>query len=442
MGLCLKAPFKEQGLLRGSFVLFLDRTLRMAIGFGVGIVLARYYGPEQYGQISYLIALTAIFGSVASFGLDELIPRDLASGVKALSLPDILKTGALLRLCSEVTAYALLILTLFTLKFDADTQILGSLLGLYYLFQVTDTIEFSLRVHGHFGAIARARISAALLSGAIKVILAFNHAPLWSIMLAMLVEFGITSFMMLWSSSSVPSWTNGRFDGAYARTLLVRALPLVISGALALLQNRMDTLLVEQYFGHAALGRYSAALRLTELLDMTAIVLSLLLIPDFGKLKDKALDQRIELAYLGGFILFGMSLPVLGLIYLFFSQIYGPAYSEAAGLIPWLAIRPLFYIISVIRVAALLSRGSVGLIPLYPALSVTLIAMTFQDWVQSFNLEGAAMAGSASILTASLIVDLIFNKGNLVRILRSPLSIPNLFKRLFKSSVRTQNFKG
>lgn len=427
-------PSPQKTLVRGTFWLFLDRMLRMMVGFGAGIVIARAYGPQPYGEISYLIALTALFGSLASFGLDELLPRDLAAGIENLAPESILKTGVYLRLTAELSALGLLCLTLLLGPFDPDTQALGSLLGLYYLLQVTDTIEFSLRVQGHFAAIAFSRITASLLSAAIKVILALLHFPLWSIVLAMLFEYGINSLMFTAAAKLCPNWRIGKFDPGYAKSLLKRAFPLVLSGFVLLLQARIDTFYVERYFGHEALGQYAAALRLTELLDMTAIVLSLLLIPDFGRLKGRALDQRIEMAYLAGTGLFLLSLPGLVLVYFFFSEIYGPGYAQGSSLIPWLAARPFFYILAVIRGASLVAKGSLGLIPVYPTLSITLIALSFDHWAEAFGLEGAAMAGSFSIGASALITDLLFNRENLMRILKSPLALPGLLEKLKRSS--------
>ena len=57
--------------------MFAEQILRMIAGLLVGIWVARYLGPEQFGVFSYAIAFAAIFGSIAKLGLDGIVVRDL-----------------------------------------------------------------------------------------------------------------------------------------------------------------------------------------------------------------------------------------------------------------------------------------------------------------------------------------------------------------------------
>jgi hypothetical protein len=50
-----------------------EQILRLVAGLFVGIWVARYLGPRQFGVFSYTLAFVAIFGSIAKLGLDEVI---------------------------------------------------------------------------------------------------------------------------------------------------------------------------------------------------------------------------------------------------------------------------------------------------------------------------------------------------------------------------------
>jgi O-antigen/teichoic acid export membrane protein len=54
-----------------------EQFLRIIAGLFVGIWVARYLGPEQFGLFSYALAFTAIFGGVAKLGLDGIMVREL-----------------------------------------------------------------------------------------------------------------------------------------------------------------------------------------------------------------------------------------------------------------------------------------------------------------------------------------------------------------------------
>jgi len=49
----------------------------MVTGLLVGIWVARYLGPVQFGVFNYAIAFASIFGTVAKLGLDGIVVRDL-----------------------------------------------------------------------------------------------------------------------------------------------------------------------------------------------------------------------------------------------------------------------------------------------------------------------------------------------------------------------------
>ena len=61
-------------LVRSSAWLFMDRFFRIGVGFLVGAIIARHYGPAAYGQLAYVVATASLLGSLANVGLDEIAP--------------------------------------------------------------------------------------------------------------------------------------------------------------------------------------------------------------------------------------------------------------------------------------------------------------------------------------------------------------------------------
>jgi hypothetical protein len=61
--------------------MFGEQVLRMIAGLLVGIWVARYLGPEQFGVFSYATAFVAIFSAAAKLGLDGIVVRDLVKEV-------------------------------------------------------------------------------------------------------------------------------------------------------------------------------------------------------------------------------------------------------------------------------------------------------------------------------------------------------------------------
>ena len=57
--------------------LIAEKITRLAVGLFVGIWVARYLGPEQFGTLSYAQAFVGLFGAVATLGLDGIVIKHL-----------------------------------------------------------------------------------------------------------------------------------------------------------------------------------------------------------------------------------------------------------------------------------------------------------------------------------------------------------------------------
>jgi polysaccharide transporter, PST family len=59
-----------------SWLLF-DRIIRLGVAFVIVAWIARYLGPEQFGIFNYANSLVAMVAVLSTFGLDQLVVRDL-----------------------------------------------------------------------------------------------------------------------------------------------------------------------------------------------------------------------------------------------------------------------------------------------------------------------------------------------------------------------------
>ena len=63
--------------LKNTSWLFGEKVLRMVMGLFVGIWVARYLGPEQFGTFSYSQSFVGLFTAIATLGLDGIVVREL-----------------------------------------------------------------------------------------------------------------------------------------------------------------------------------------------------------------------------------------------------------------------------------------------------------------------------------------------------------------------------
>ena len=77
-----------------------ERILRMAVSLFVGIYVARYLGPENYGLLSYANSFVGIFVALATLGLDDIVVRELVKNPEQRE--ELLGTSFLLKIVGAV----------------------------------------------------------------------------------------------------------------------------------------------------------------------------------------------------------------------------------------------------------------------------------------------------------------------------------------------------
>ena len=419
---------KLHRLVRSSAWLFMDRFFRIGVGFLVGVIIARHYGPAAYGQLAYVVATASLLGSLANVGLDEIAPRDLAAQDLGVASPDVQKTGIILRLCAETIAYTLLLAFMAATQGFTTVFWLSAIYGGYFLLQSTDVLEYRLRVDGEYGPIAKLRSSASLLSAGAKLAAVYYDLPLTWIAVAMLVEYALGTVWYARLAHRRNWWSDARFNLGYAKNVLSRSGFLILTGFLAALQVRIDSLMIEHFLGWEPLGQYSAALKIMELFDTGAIVLSIVLVPEFARKTGAQLPMLARRAYLTGLVIYLLSIPVMFLVWQLFPLVYGPSYTEGQAIMPYLFIRPLFILMGFLRTGLAVAEGRYAALPLYALCGCILSALLGWIWIPLYGLTGAAIASMASLLISNLAVDLLLYRNHLRWIVTCPMEIPGLLK--------------
>ena len=76
----LKSLQNYQGFIKyfkNTSWLFAEKILRIIVGLLVGIWVARYLGPEQFGLFNYIQSFVGLFTVIGTLGLDSIVIREL-----------------------------------------------------------------------------------------------------------------------------------------------------------------------------------------------------------------------------------------------------------------------------------------------------------------------------------------------------------------------------
>ncbi len=130
-----------KNILHNSGWLFFDKVFRMGIGMFLGVWIARYLGPDNYGKLNYVIAYIALIGSFTNLGLDGVVVRELIK--EKIHKEEILSTSFLLQLLAGIFAFAGAILLIPFLRPDeSDLFWMVFLVGLTLIFRAAGVVKY------------------------------------------------------------------------------------------------------------------------------------------------------------------------------------------------------------------------------------------------------------------------------------------------------------
>ncbi len=256
-------------VFRNLYWAVLGKVITLLGSLLVGIFVARYLGPEQYGLMNYVISFITLFQVFATFGLDNIEIREESK--KDADRDVLVGTALTIRCVFAFLTMCLVILV--TCIFEADT--FTRTMIIVYSFSMIFNAFGAIR--NHFTAliwneyIVKTEISRTIIGAVIKITLLFFDASLaWFIYATLFDTILIASGYLFSYQKKIASICKWQFDLQTAKYLIKEAAPLVISLSAVILYQQIDRIMIGKMLSSEALGYFSVA---------TAFVNVLLFVP-------------------------------------------------------------------------------------------------------------------------------------------------------------------
>ena len=328
-----------QEILTNTSWLFADKILRMGVGLLVGVWIARYLGPRQFGLWNYAIAFAALFGAVATLGLDSIVMRELVRCPDKTN--ELLGTAFALKLIGGVLALLISTGAVAVMRNgDALTIWLVAISAAAFVFQSVNVIEFyfQAKVQSKFAVIAGC--SAFALVTVFRIFLLLFSGTLIAFAIAGLGEIALTSLFLIFAYRGRGRRT---LDWRVNRQLLLRLLldswPLLLAGLAVTLYMRIDVVMLQIMAGEHEVGIHTAATKVSEIWYFLPALIVASVSPSIIRCQgiDNALYPRRmrNLYFLLAWLAICVSLPISLMSGRIVQLLYGPEFASAA---PVLAI--------------------------------------------------------------------------------------------------------
>jgi O-antigen/teichoic acid export membrane protein len=418
----IKANQGVMKYLTNTSWLFGEKILRMTLGLFVGIWVARYLGPEQFGLFSYVQSIIAIFAVITTLGLDAIVVKVLVS--KKQQENAILGTAFTLKLLGAITLLCILSIIMFIYPEDYQTTLLFLIIASGTIFQSFNVIDFYFQSKVLSKYVVYVNTFSLLVSSILKVVLILNNATLVSFAYVVLFDSvvlgcGFIYFYRL-KAHSIFFW---RIDKFIAKSLLKDSWPLILSGLFVSMYMKIDQVMIKNMMTSADLGQYAAAVRLSEVWYFIPIVISSSLFPAILNARKVSKEQyysRIQKLYdLMAWMAIIIAIPMTFLSDWLVVILYGNEFSQAGSVLMihiWSAV---FVFLGVASSKWFLAEG-LQIFSLYRTLIGVFTNITLNlILIPIYGISGAAVATLISQLLASYLFNVINKKSRITFILQT-----------------------
>lgn len=407
--------------LKNSSWMFSEYMLRIVSAIFVSIYVARYLGPEQFGTLSYALAIVAIFIVISRLGMESVLVRDLAKHPGQFQ--SLMGTAYILMLISGTIAFCTISILIFYLESDSNVQIYIWIIATSLMFQAFLVVDygFQSRVNAKYSSIAKS--VALATSSLVKILLVWLQEDLFLFVIAYAFDhFVIAAALLVMHFIQKQSNFIFIFDKSLIRPLLISAWPMVLSAVSVVLYMRVDQIMIMNMLDAEELGLYSAATKIFEGWVMLIYVLSISILPLVVRLKESSI-KNYDVAFSNLYSMVIWASIFVALITTYFSDemvmlIFGPNFLGAATVLSLLMWAAVFAGVNSLNARYFTAENMEKKIAHRAVASLIVNVSLNFILIPAYGIEGAVWATMLSLFVGAFLMDYFYKDLKKLRLIK------------------------
>lgn len=237
--------------------ILLAQVYQMALSLLVGVLCARYLGPDNYGVINYVASFVSLFTVICSLGLEGVVVKEILSDFSNEGV--VIGSSIVLRFAAGMLSMIAVCMLSVALGNGQDNLIAVAFLeSISLLFSSVQIIEYwyQSRMRSRTPSIVRC-VAYSVMTLYRVILLISGKDVLWFAFATSLDSIVIAVlFLVRYNKDS-----NNKLSCSFQRSkqLLSQSYHLVISSLMAVLYSQLDRVIVGQMLGMGSVGLYTAA---------------------------------------------------------------------------------------------------------------------------------------------------------------------------------------
>jgi O-antigen/teichoic acid export membrane protein len=384
--------------------MFLGRFFTLAISFFVGVYIARYLGPANYGLLNYVISFVGLFGFLSSLGIDSIISREIIKDHNKKE--EIIGTGFYIKIFGSILAIiSIFIVSILTTK-DLFTLILIWIFSLNFIPQAFNIIEIYFQSQVLSKKVVTAQIISNIIAALLKIICIFLGKGIFWIIIIYILETSIFAIILLFSFKKFGNYiSKWKFNKKIAKQTLVDSWPLMLSTVAINIYMKIDQIIIKNILGDGSSGIYAVAVKISEIWYFIPMLICISLFPAITKsiaINNNLFEDRMKKLY---FLMFWLSLIITTITTILadpiIKKLFGNAYLESIPILKIYIWSTIIVFLSVAIGQYVISHNLTKIYFFYTALGAIINIILNIILVPKIGMSGSAIATLISYTIAT-----------------------------------------
>jgi O-antigen/teichoic acid export membrane protein len=391
----------------------------LILSFLTTLIVARLFGPEQFGILSYVTSIVGLFSIFATFGIGTIIYKELV--LHKNKREEIFGSAFSL---NAITALSTLIVVSVFLFFINESFYVKSIIFLMSLTFVTQPLtllsfDFLKDKEGKYVAIAQT--ASLLISSVLKILVTYLYSSVTIFIGILILENIILGGIYTYQIKKIKLRTlSFKIKKAQVYYLFYSSLPMILYSAFSEIYSRIDQVMLKSYINIETVGIYAASVRITEIWYLIPNILLGALFPALANVKEntKEYSKRYNILFA---LLTGSAFIICFAIFFLKEYIvnivYGKEFAEAAPILGLYIFSIVGFFMSSLLYQDLFLRNNKWSITLIPFFTAILNVALNIYLIPAYGAMGAALATVISYnLVPVVFYTLKLNKSSILQV--------------------------
>lgn len=241
-----------------AFWIMVGRVFQIVLTFITTMLVTRYLGPTQYGQITLAFSYVALFVPIATLGLNDILVKELLNNKD--DNENIIGTTIVLRLLSSLVSVVIIFIVVKIVSSNPILPIIALLQAILLLFRAFECITYFYQSKLLSKKVGIINVIAYSLTSIFRIVCLIINKDIYWFAFAVALDYIVIAILLV--LVYLKDGNKIRFSKKYISLLLSKSRPYIFSGIMTVVAGKIDTIMIGSFIDETSVGYYSAATQL------------------------------------------------------------------------------------------------------------------------------------------------------------------------------------